>query len=129
MGFWDFIKENKIDLNSIIGDLSKGVDALAFTPEERAEFNIKLADKLAAYVEGTMNENSIRSKTRRMISFIIIGAFLILVFLAVVLSIFAPENAQFVTELSSNSVMTTAFIMVLAFFFGGYYMEKLPKIK
>ena len=79
MGFWDFIKDNKIDVNGIIGNVSSGIDMLAFTAEERAQFNVMLADKLAAYVGSTLTESSTRSKTRRVISYIVIGSFLVLV--------------------------------------------------
>jgi hypothetical protein len=130
MGILDFIKNNDVNVNKVINDLSKGVDKLAFTKEEKATLNIKLADKLAGYTASTLNESTTRSKTRRVIAYLVIGSFLAMVFTYIVCVFIAPDKAELIKPVITSGVMVTAFIMVLAFFFGGYYAEKLnPKPK
>ena len=116
MSWINFI--NKINPAKAFETVSKGVDKLAFTDQERAELNVKLADKVAAYAEKTLSENTIRSKSRRIISYCVVFSWLLAAFLDVFI-----DNTE-LTYLWKESALKTAFIMVLAFFFGGYYMKQ-----
>lgn len=106
-----------IDAQKTFDTISGGIDKLAFTNQERADLNVKLADKVADFAEKTLSENTIRSKARRLISYVIVFAYIGLV----VGSLFIDN--EYLQSLVLNSPMQTAFIMVLAFFFGGYYMK------
>lgn len=108
---------SKINPQKVFENISKGVDNLAFTQQERAELNMKLADKVAEYAEKTLSENTIRSKARRIIAYVIVFTWIT----AALLDIWI-DNAD-LTYLWQDSVLKTAFIMVLAFFFGGYYLK------
>lgn len=117
--------KGKINANKAFDTIANGIDKLAFTNEERAELNIKLADKVAEYSKETLSENTHRSKTRRFASICIISIYLILVLTLVVLSFFENINTDIIKELVSDSPLTTGFIMVLAFFYGGYYLKRI----
>lgn len=99
--------------------ISKGIDKLAFTKEERAELNMKLADKVAAFAEKSLSENTIRSKSRRMIAYVIVFAYVLCLLGALFI------DSDMLTYIVKDSSLNTAFIMVLAFFFGGYYMKQI----
>lgn len=97
--------------------ISKGVDNLAFTDQERAKLNLTLADKVAQFAEKSLSESTIRSKARRLIAYVIIFTYV----LALISCIFTDNET--LTYIVKESALKTAFIMVLAFFFGGYYMK------
>lgn len=99
--------------------ISKGVDKLSFTKEERAKLNITLADKVSSFAEKTLSENTIRSKARRLIAYVVIFSWIISAFLDIWI-----DNKE-LTYMWKESALKTAFIMVLAFFFGGYYMKQI----
>ena len=92
---------------------------VVFTKEERAKLNMTLADKVASFAEKTLSENTIRSKSRRLIAYVIILAWVLAAFLDIWI-----DNID-LTYLWKESALKTAFIMVLAFFFGGYYMKQI----
>ena len=117
MGVLDFI--SKINPQKAFDTVAKGVDKLNFSNQERAALNVALADKVAEYAEKTLSENTVRSKTRRLISYVIVFAYIALV----VYSLFTDQS--YVQELVKDSALQTAFIMVLAFFFGGYYIKQI----
>ena len=99
--------------------ISNGVDKLAFTKEERADLNLKLADKVAEFAEKTMSESTIRSKSRRLISYVVVFMYVLCLIGAL---FFESDMLVYIVK---DSSLNTAFIMVLAFFFGGYYMKQI----
>ncbi len=115
--------KGKIDAGKLVESVTKGIDKLAFTKEERSDFNMKTADKMAEFIGNTLSENTVRSKTRRHIALLVIYLFIILVLSAIVLSFFDKEASEFIFTVIKDSSIQTGFIMVLAFFFGGYYMK------
>lgn len=116
----------KINPQKVFDNVSSGVDKLFFTDEERAELNIKLSDKLADYTEKSLNESSIRSKSRRIISYCIIFVYLLLLVTYSVCVVLNVENIE-LKNIVFSSPISTAFTMVLAFFYSGYYIEKFKK--
>lgn len=127
MGLLNLFK-GKIDVGRVVDKLADGADTLRFSNEERAEFNLKMADRLAEYAKDTLSENTIRSKARRHIALIVVYAFIILLIAAIVLHFVDPEKSKFLIEIISGFPISTGFIMVLAFFFGGYYLKNAPFI-
>lgn len=115
--------KGKVDAGKLVESISSGVDKMAFTKEERADFNLKVADKMADYIGNSLSEDTIRSRTRRHISFVIIYLFVFLVLSAIVLAFIDKSKSDFVFEVIKDSSIQTGFIMVLAFFFGGYYLK------
>jgi len=116
----------KLNIDKIFDSVSSGVDKLAFTKEEKAEMNMKLSDKIAEFVHSTLSENSERSKARRMIAYVVVGNFFALMWAVIILHFFNEDAASFVENLVSDWNISTAFIMVLGFFFGSYLLRGTP---
>ena len=92
-------------------------DKFGLTQKEKAEGVLE-------FIKNTIGENSTRSKTRRFVAIAIVSNYLLLINASAVLyCIGLVERAKFIFELANTS-LGTAFVMVLAFFFGGYYVGK-----
>lgn len=118
----------KIDAGKVFDTVSRGVDKLNFSEQERATMNANLADKLAEYAKDTLSESTVRSQTRRYVSIAVVSVYLLLVLLTVVLALIGRSD-QYVNQLVTDSTLTTGFVMVLAFFFGGYYLKQISLTK
>ena len=108
---------SKLNPQKSFDTIAGGIDKLAFTQQERADLNVLLADKVADYAKDTLSENTVRSKARRLIAYCIV-----FVYLSVLIAGIFIDN-EHLRLLATNSPIQTAFIMVLAFFFGGYYLK------
>ena len=109
------LKTKLVDLG---GDVLKFADKFSLTRKEKAE-------GLLEYYKTTLGENTLRSKTRRFIAILVVANYLLLINLSIALSILDfKEKADFVFN-TANTSLWTAFVMVLAFFFGGYYLNQL----
>ena len=117
MGVLDFL--GKLNPQKTFDTIAGGIDKLNFSNQERAALNMQLADKVSEYAEKTLGENTVRSKARRTISYIVLGVYMAIV----IYSIFVDD--VYVKELVKDSAIQTGFIMVLAFFFGGYYIKQI----
>jgi len=110
----------------------KGIDALFFTKEEKAQQSFKVAEAQVQYLKTTLNENSVRSLTRRYLALAIIGVFLLLIIAAGAVYPINQVYAQFLFKLVSS--LNTLVMMVAGFFFGAYMigshlLGKAPKDK
>ena len=105
----------------------KASDGLRFSNEERSEFNLKVADGLAEYAKSTLSENTIRSKARRHIAILIIYNAIVTFWFCVILALLG-KDFMFVLEIFLAVFGSTCVIVVLAFFFGGYYLKNAPFI-
>jgi hypothetical protein len=114
----------KVDINKVIDKASNGIDKLMFTQEERADFNKALADGVAKHSVDTLNENTDRSKSRRIISLVIVAVYLFLVLVAVVAFPFIPLYSAFIFKVLAEN-LSVAFVSVIAFHFGGYYLSNM----
>jgi hypothetical protein len=112
----------------LVGNIRGMIDDSKFTAEEKARFNIQIADATAEYAKATLSENTERSKARRHIAIVSIYFFYFLVMTLLILWRFAPEWFEAAKQLIVEFKLPTAFIMIMAFFFGGYYLNKLPNI-
>lgn len=104
------------------------VDDSTFTAQEKARFNLQIADATADFAKATLNENTERSKARRSLAIYSVVFFYILVVILLVLWKFDTEWFDAAKGLILEFKLPTAFIMIMAFFFGGYYLSKVPSI-
>lgn len=116
--------KGKIDAGKLVSSVTKGIDQLAFTKEERAIYNAKQADNLAQYTKDTLSENTIRSKARRFIAITLICN-AVLVFWFVVYLGLTGGDYKFIVEMFTQVFGSTSIVMILAFFFGGYYLKSI----
>lgn len=131
MGLLGNIFKNKLDSEKVFDTVAKGIDKINFSNQERAQMNISIADKISEFVGSTLSENTERSKARRMISYMIIGYILFLGIIEVVLILLNKiKEAEFILKLVQEWQIDTAFISVIAFFFGSYLFRTIQeKIK
>ena len=118
-----------IDSNKVIDFVAGAMDRINFTDQERAVHNLKMADAVAKFAAETLSESTDRSVTRRYLAIIIVTLYLVLVLGVIALAFFDPTRAKMVMDIMAGYHLTTAFIMILAFFFGGYYLNGAIKQK
>lgn len=119
------ISPSSLDAGKVFDTVSKGIDQLAFTPEEKAVYNKEAADALAQFTKDTLGESTDRSRTRRQIALVIVFLYLVLGLCCIALAFVNIEKAKLLKDLISALSLDTAFVMILAFFFGGYYLNML----
>ena len=129
MGILSKIFSKTIDPDKLIDFTTGAIDRINFTDQERATYNMKLADSLATYTEKSLEESTDKSITRRYLSVIIVSIYILLALFTVVASCFNLELAKLIMVVIDEYYLTTAFIMVLAFFYGGYYISGIIKQK
>jgi glucan phosphoethanolaminetransferase (alkaline phosphatase superfamily) len=113
----------KVDVMEVFSTVSKGIDELGLTKEEKVKFEMNKAEKTMEFALNDANNNSIKALTRRYLSLSVFSVFLFLVILCVVVYPFNPEYALFILEVIKVCLITLV-MMIGAFFFGGYYMDK-----
>ncbi len=116
-----------IDIGETANNLLSKLDDSSLTTQEKADLTMDF------YIK-TMDENSVRSKTRRTIAILLIINY-ILVFWLVVIAFLIDQLTSFKIDIKQLIGIITAFqipvsfIAVITFFFGGYYIPKFRKSK
>jgi hypothetical protein len=128
MGWLSGLFKGKVDVGNVVDSVISAGDKLVFTKEEKAEFNKEMADKLAQYTKDTLSENTIRSKARRFIAILIISNAVITFWVCAYLQL-RGIDPKFILELFLGVFGSTSVVMVLAFFFGGYYAKGISLVK
>lgn len=118
------IFKGKLDINKSVETVTSAMDKIFFTDEEKADHFIKIADKTVEFYGKTLDENTVRSKTRRAIAIMII-AFSIVTMLFWLVMGYLGKDTSYITEAILTFNMPMVFITVVAFFFGGYYMKNI----
>ena len=122
MRFLSKIFSKPIDPNKLIDFTTRALNNLNFTNQERAEFNMKNADNLAEFVKNTLSESTDRAVTRRYISVYYIAFYSLIALAILVVSMVDIDKATVLLKVASELNLTIGFILVMAFFFGGYYL-------
>lgn len=122
MGIFSFLKSNKKTVDKVVDGAISGIDKIFYTNEEKAEARRKLADGVQEFVQTTLNENTVRSKTRRVIAIMIMGVFLLLILGAAAAFPFDEGYSKFLFEIVGD--MSTFALMVAAFFFGAHMLGR-----
>lgn len=118
---------SKLDGQKVFDTVAKGVDNLKFTNEERSEVNLSIIEGVSSFVKDSLSESTDRSKSRREISFMIVKTFILVLGLIIGLICFdEPEKAKSVYEIVTGLQFHTAFMMVMAFFFGAHLIRAIP---
>lgn len=120
------IFKNKLDSQNVFKTITDMVDDTRLTEEEAARINVIKAEKTIEYAVKSSDENSIRSKARRVIAFMVIGYVGIMGLTGTIFSILdKPEVVASILKVATAFNMGAAFVSVIAFYFGGYYLNKL----
>lgn len=116
--------KSTLDVNKVFDTLTTKMDDWKFTEAERMQFNREAADGMAAFVKDTMNESTERAQSRREISKLIIYWYLILSAVGVIFLFIDSEKTKLIIEFASKMYLTEAFLAIIVFFFGGYYINQ-----
>ena len=109
---------------TLVKDIRGMVDDSKFTNQEKSRFELSLADSVVDFAKATLSENTDRSKTRRQIAIVSVYFFYFLIIALLILWKLDPLWYKAAKELIIEFKLPTAFIMIMAFFFGGYYVNK-----
>jgi hypothetical protein len=122
MGLFSFLKGNKKTVDKVVDGAVSGIDKLFYTNEERADAKREIAKGVSEFVNNTLEENTARSRTRRVIAIMIMGVFLLLIIAAVAVYPIDSDYSKFVFEVAGD--MSTMALMVAAFFFGAHLLGR-----
>lgn len=122
MGLFSFLSSNKKTVDKVVDGAISGIDKIFYTNEEKADARRKLAEGVQEFVKSTLDENTARSRTRRVIAIMIMGVFLILIIAAAVAYPFDEAYSNFLFEIVGD--MSTFALMVAAFFFGAHMLGR-----
>ena len=116
-----------LSADKVFTSVAKGIDNLGFTEQEKATFTKEMAEGLAKYTIDTLGESSDRSKTRRDIAIMIVSLYLLTFIVALVMLLMSKDltSVKMIIELANEMNLSIGFLMVLGFFFGGYYLQNL----
>jgi hypothetical protein len=107
------------------GAIAKGIDAMVFTDEEKAEHKAKAMEWLGKYMESTQGQNL----ARRMIAMVVTIQWAVLLNIAVLLQLLeADTKSQYVFKVMDECV-NEAFMLVMIFYFGARMLADFGKAK
>lgn len=104
-----------------------GIDAAWYTDEEKAADAQERRGSWLKMMEATAGENSIRSVTRRILAFLVIGPFMGLLICAAGLYKFDLKWAEFILSLLTE--ISNIVLGIVLFYFGPYEVGKLNFFK
>lgn len=102
----------------------RGVDAIVYTEEEKADARMKLLDGWVELQKTLGEETSVRGVTRRILAFMYGGAYVVLSLGAVAAWKFDKEYADFMWDVA-NGTYGTITLTIVAFYFGPYFIQQL----
>lgn len=121
-------------LEGIVNGVTKGLDALIYTDEEKANDAAKSRTEARAMVIKWMAATQGQNLARRLISLSITGVWLLQYIVAQVVSIFViyaddPERLQGVSQVMREGAndMGSAVMLILAFYFAAPHMGDIAK--
>ena len=109
---------------TLVKDIRGMVDDKQFTSEERSRYYMGLAYATTEFAKSTMSENTERSRTRRSIAEVSVYFFYFLTLLLIGLWRFDSAWFDATKALLIEFKYPAIILMIMAFFFGGYYLNK-----
>lgn len=120
--------QTTLNAGEVFNTLAGKMDDWKFTEEEKAKYNKDMADAMASFANAQLTESTDRAIARRNIAHLIIYSFLFICLLGVVFLFIDIEKTKLLIEFSDKMYLTTSFITVIAFYFGGYYLSLLKGV-
>jgi len=102
----------------IVNGAVSGIDKAFFTDEERADYAKGIMEQAVEFVKLTLNENTARSITRRIIAVLFVAEYLIIRLTAAGLIIAGNEKGE---KLRAMAAEENQIIMAVVIFYFGYY--------
>jgi len=115
MGFLSFLTGQSSTAEKVVDGAISGIDAMFYTDEEKAQANQKILDWKLSYASATQG----MSISRRVITFTISAAWLLLVLLTVVIGLLLGGESSEVTFLMKIlvEVVMQPFSIIVGFYF------------
>jgi len=110
---------------SIVDGLISGIDAIAYTNEEKAEARQKGSETILKCWEAISRENTEQSKARRVLAKMTFQVFFFFLMTAAVVYKFDPGYAKFLLELAGKIMFLVSAIGVI--YFGPHQLQKVIK--
>ena len=112
--------KGKISVDKVFSSVAAGIDNLGLTQQEKS-------DSVKEFVKDTLSENTERSKARRAIAKFIIYNYFAVFWIALVAVFIDIEATKLIIEIAGAFSLGYAFLAIIAFYFGGYYLGKAQK--
>ena len=123
MNFFKWFVSGSDAAKTVLDGAVKGIDALVYTDEERAEMRKKLGDQWLELQKALGEETTVRSVTRRILAVLIVVPFVLLILLAAAAYKFDPEYSKFLLSLA-DSQFGLLVLGVAGFYFGPYMLQR-----
>lgn len=135
MSFWGRLFGTDEAISGVVTSVTKGLDALVYTDEEKAVAAAKDRSEARSMLVGWMEATQGQNLARRLISLAITGVWLIQYLVAQIASsiaVFWTEsagqlNALAALQLQSADNMSPAVMLILAFYFAAPHMSDVVK--
>jgi len=124
MGFWTWFTgaktaEKALDtVDNLTNKVAGGLDQLFFTDQEKAEISVETMRMHLALIQATQTESSIRSITRRMVAWGIMGTFMWLIIFSGIIWHWDQGWAKYLLELAKQIY---ELVLMVGFFYFGYF--------
>lgn len=116
--------KSTLDIGKVFDTITTKMDDWKFTDAEKSQFNKEAAEGMAAFAKDTLNESTERAQSRREIARLIIYFYLILSTIGIIFLFIDSAKTKLIMEFADNMYLTVAFLTIIAFFFGGYYINQ-----
>lgn len=121
--------KSTLDIGKVFDTITTKMDDWKFTDEEKSRFNKEAADAMSSFAKETLSESTERAQSRREIARLIIYWYLILSLVGVIFLFIDSEKTKLIIQFADQMYLTIAFITIIAFFFGGYYINQFKSKK
>lgn len=129
MGFGSSGGDGPNNVMTVAKGVGNFIDEQNFTEEERATFNAGLINNMADFVQGSVAENSQRSKTRREIAVLVIRWELFMLTLSAVLYRIDGDLSKYIYKICTDDPIGYLVLGIGAFFFGAHIVRQMQGAK
>jgi hypothetical protein len=130
MGWFSWFKKSDKVVDTALDLVEKGasgIDMLFFTDEEKSIASAKVMDQVIEFNKATADENSIRSRTRRLLACLIIGNYLLILDVAIGYVIAGKTDIAKLLFKIANETLGAHVLAVVIFYFGYYGVKAVVK--
>ena len=125
MKFFDWIFGASSAAEKVLDSTVSGIDKLVYTEEERADARTTALDAWLKLQAMMGEETTVRGVTRRILSVMCIGTYILLSLLSVAVWTFNKAYADFIWEVANAGQYGWITLAIVAFYFGPYFLQKL----
>lgn len=106
-----------------VKEVAEFIDNRKFTEEEQAKYVLEVAPFYAQFMQGTMSENTERSKTRRHLAILVIRNWLAMLWVSIFAWLWKPDWSGFILTIALSTALITLVLGIGAFFWGTHLLR------